>query len=113
MTQKVLPGSFGSTLTPLSATGTAPLDSIGRGHDLECVRAKHAIQTVVTGAPTAVSIKLQGSLDGANWYDLATSTSTTGDYQTAIDKPARFVRANLGTLTGGTAPTVQAIIGSC
>lgn len=113
MSERVLPGGLGATLTVLSATGTAPVDALGRGYDLECVRAKHAMHTVVTGGPTGVSIKLQGSLDGANWYDLATSTSTTGDYQTAVDKPARYLRVNLGTLTGGTSPTVQAFIGSC
>ena len=65
---------------------------------------------MVTGAPTGVSVTLQGSLDGTNWFILATSTSTTGDYQSVADKPCHFVRANLGTLTGGTAPTVTARI---
>jgi len=64
------------------------------------------MQTVVTGAPTAVSVTLEGSLDGSNWTTIATSTSTTGDQQYAVDKPQTYVRANLGTLTGGTSPVV-------
>ena len=66
------------------------------------------LQTVVTGSPTTVACTLQGSNDGSNWVTLATSTSTTGDAQYSVDKPFRFLRANLGTLTGGTAPTVTA-----
>lgn len=82
----------------------------GTSIDLEFAYRCFTMQTTVTGAPTAVSITLQGSLDGTNWFTLATSTSTTGDLQHVVDKPVRFVRANLGTLTGGTAPTVTALI---
>lgn len=60
----------------------------------------------MTGAPATISVTLEGSLDGSTWFVLATSTSVTGDYQTATDKPVAFLRGNLGTLTGGTAPTV-------
>lgn len=67
----------------------------------------------MTGAPTTVSVTLQGSLDGVNWFVLATSSSTTGDYQSVADKPVFFVRANLATLTGGTSPTVTARIAGC
>lgn len=68
------------------------------------------LQTVVTGAPVTVSCTLEGSNNATNWITLATSTSTTGDAQYSVDKPFRFLRANLGTLTGGTAPTVTAWI---
>lgn len=63
-------------------------------------------QTVITGAPTAVSITLQGSLDGVNWTVVDTSTATGGESRPISGKPFAFLRANLGTLTGGTAPTV-------
>lgn len=77
---------------------------------LESPMSLFTMQTVVTGAPTGVSCTLQGSLDGTNWTTLATSTSTTGDQQYAVDKPQRYIRANLGTLTAGTAPTVTAYV---
>lgn len=78
----------------------------GTTFNLSAVRSKFTMVSAVTGAPTGVSLTLEGSIDGSTWYVLATSTSTTGDTQFAVDKPARYVRANLGTLTGGTAPTV-------
>lgn len=80
----------------------------GATFSLSAVRRTFTLVTTVTGAPTGVSLTLEGSLDGSQWYVLATSTSTTGDAQFAVDKPARYVRANLGTLTAGTAPTVTA-----
>lgn len=82
----------------------------GSGVDLLVGRTSFTMQTVVTGAPTTVSVTLQGSLDNVNWSTIATSTSTTGDQQYSVDKPQRYVRANLGTLTGGTAPTVTVYI---
>ena len=96
-------GTF-QNLNAVTATGA------GAAIDLGVTRTKFTMQTTVTGAPTAVSVTLQGSLDGVNWSTLATSTSTTGDQQYAIDRPVRFVRTNLGTLTGGTSPTVTTFI---
>lgn len=91
-------------LNKAAATGA------GSAVDLGFARGTFTTQTVVTGAPASVSCKLQGSLDGTNWSDLTTSTSTTGDQQYAVDKPQKYVRANLGTLTGGTAPTVTVYV---
>ena len=79
--------------------------------DLGVCYSKFSLQTVVTGGPTGVSCTLQGSLDGTNYAVLATSTSTTGDLQTVADKPVRFIKVNLGTLTAGTSPTVTAHVG--
>jgi hypothetical protein len=83
--------------------------SAGATVDLGYARGTHTMQTKSTGTPATVSITLQGSLDGSTWATLATSTSTTGDMQQAVDKPVRYLRANLGTLTGGTTPTVTAM----
>ena len=81
------------------------------GVDLGVTYSKFGMQTVVTGAPTGVSATLQGSLDGTHWYTLATSTSTTGDYQSVADKPTRWIKVNLGTFTAGTSPTFTASVG--
>lgn len=94
----------------INAMPGATATGAGNSIDLDHGRRTFTMQTVVTGTPVAVSITLQGSLDGANWTTLATSTSVTGDQQYVIDKPQRFLRANLGTLTGGTSPTVTAYI---
>ena len=65
---------------------------------------------VVTGSPSGISITLEGSLDTTNWAVLDTSTNTAGEVRGITGKPVTFLRANLGTLTGGTAPTVTVSI---
>lgn len=105
-------------MADFTATGKAPFASLnaatgtgaGTALDFGVPVSAATIQTIVTGAPATVSCTLQGSLDGINWVVLATSSSTTGDMQHAVDKPVRWLRANLATLTGGTAPTVTAWI---
>lgn len=64
-----------------------------------------AMQTVCTGGAT-ISIKLQGSINGVDFADLATSTSATGDTQYAVDKPCVYVRASV-TITAGVTPTAK------
>lgn len=66
-----------------------------------------------TGSPTAVSITVEMSPDQSTWYTLQGSTisSTTPACQNiSIPPGANFVRVRLGTLTGGTTPTVTALV---
>jgi hypothetical protein len=107
----VLPVSSGSGPTTSLAAVTAT--GAGAVADLGVVRSAHTLQTSVTGAPTGVTVLLEGSLAATGpWVVLATSTSTTGDVQTATGKAVRYVRADLTVLTGGAAPTVTALTGS-
>ena len=75
----------------------------------------HTVQTNITGAPSAVTMDLEGSLDGTNWFQLATHPFTAGELTATQamfhvdEKPVRFIRVNLTTLTGGTAPTVTSL----
>lgn len=62
--------------------------------------------TAYTGSPTGASVTLEGSLDGTNFYTIDTSTSTSGEYRAVSDKPVRAIRANVGTLSGGSTPKV-------
>lgn len=104
--QQVATGRQVITSATVSATGDALVVDLGVTY------SKFGMQTVVTGAPTAISATLQGSLDGTHFFTLATSTSTTGDYQSVADKPARWLKVNLGTLTAGTSPTFTAFVGA-
>jgi hypothetical protein len=63
------------------------------------------VQIVFTGVITSSTVLFQGSLDGVNWEDLGSSTSTTNDMFHVVNKPIRLVRANLTVLTG-TTPTI-------
>lgn len=75
----------------------------------------HTVQFTITGAPTAVTMDLEGSLDDTTWISLASHIMTAAELTATaamfhvVDKPVRYVRLNLTTLTAGTAPTVTAL----
>lgn len=58
--------------------------------------------TLTTASPATVTINLEGSIDGTNWYQLDQSVSTSGEMRTVINKAVRWLRANLTTLASGT-----------
>lgn len=75
----------------------------------------HTVQVTITGAPTAVTVDLEGSLDNVSWSSLASHIMSAGELSAGlamfhvVDKPVRYVRNNLTLLTAGTSPTVTAI----
>lgn len=71
------------------------------------IPSTYSWDVIITGGPASISVTLEGSLDGVNWFVLDTSTSTSNALRHVVDKPVRYLRANLGTLTGGAAPTVS------
>ena len=72
----------------------------------------HTVAVKTTGAPTAVVIDLEGSLDDITYHQLAQHTFIAAEITAEAamfhvsNKPVNYVRANLITLTAGTAPTV-------
>ena len=69
------------------------------------------VQTTTTGTPTTVTIDVEGSMDGETFHQVAQHTvSGTGDLFHVVNTPLRYIRLNLTTLTGGTSPTVTAIL---
>ena len=74
----------------------------------------HTVQATITGAPTAVTVDLEGSVDGSTWVALDTHAFSAGELTATkamwhiVNKVVKHVRANLTTLTGGTSPTVTA-----
>ena len=93
------------TFTALAAVGANTALAL---HTRGFIPRTHAFQFVVTGAPSAADGDIEGSLDGTNWFDLAANINilTTGNPTFLVDKPVNYIRFNLETLTGGTAPTV-------
>jgi hypothetical protein len=103
-------GQNAIALNGVTATGDGPLI------DLLVPHRTHAIQITATGAPTTVTGTLKGSLDRVNFFTIATwdtgAGQTLGDIIFAVDKPVTCLKVNLGTLTGGTSPTVTAHVAS-
>jgi len=66
--------------------------------------------TQTTGSPASITINLEGSIDGTNWYQLDQSVATTGEMRTVINKAVRWLRINLtGLASGSVTATVMAV----
>lgn len=113
-----LPASPANPL-PIYSPGSTPQVSLtaaaatGAGTAVAYLTAKKnlAAQVSVTGAPTAVVVNLEGTIDGVNWFVLAVfdlTIAASGAIVFSNTIPVIGSRANLITLTGGTAPTVTA-----
>ena len=84
-------------------------------HPVRMKPRNHTIQVTITGAPTAVTVDLEGSLDDTTFVSLADYVLTAADLTATaamfhvVDKPVRYIRANVTNLVGGTAPTVTVL----
>lgn len=93
-----------NTFTTLTAAGaTSWFDTRQRGAGAQVYAKIHTVQLVVTSTPSACSITLDGSLNGTLAANLASASDcTTVRWFNVVDKPTRYVRANLATLTATT-----------
>ena len=62
-------------------------------------------QTIYTGSPTGTTVNFEGSLDYSTWSTMDSTTNTSGETRSISNKPVKFVRCNVTTLSGGSAPT--------
>lgn len=99
-------GSAHVSLNAATATGA------GAAMDYFYGRAKFGVNVQTTGTPTSFNINIEGCIGdpavAGNWFTL--QAITTAGYTAIVDKPVRAIRANLTTITGGTAPTFTAQI---
>jgi len=104
MSQSALPLPF-TALNAVTATGA------GASRDLEKAFATFDVLLFTTGSPTTVTVVLEGSHDGTNWYQIGNPAITLSTpHQLITGYVFRYVRANLITLTGGSSPTVTATV---
>lgn len=100
--------TFTSLNAATSLVDGTQVDLLGFTNDL-------TVQVTATGNPSSVAVFLNGSLDGTNWFysgiraDLS-SSGTLGVSSSSLTPKMRHVRASVVTLSGGTAPTVTAVI---
>ena len=102
-------------------TGTGASTSV----DLGGVSNEFTMNLVITGSPSSLDVRLQGSHDDVNWFTILESTTTgshplsteftlgeetTGTPDRRYRPHARYVRAIVNTLSGGSSPTVTASI---
>jgi len=68
---------------------------------------KHTWTQVNDASSTAPDIRLQGSIDGTNWFDLDTSTAIGSEMRHVAMKPVRYIRFNVVSLGDATSITVR------
>jgi hypothetical protein len=124
----VSPGADGSKRAPatidggqtilmanaLAPAGTGPTQMVA---DLTLSAKVFTMVLTENGAPTTHAVvKLEGSLDGNNWYQLIAGTTATGSTPVAATTAAAFlqakyIRLNITTaMSGGTSPTLTAYV---
>ncbi len=106
----VFSGEVFTSLNAATAVGAGDVAAIGGPAALGGVPRKIAWEKRVTGGPAAVQVDIEGSLDNSNWYQLDTENTTGNTFREITQRGAKFIRARLVTLTGGTSPTVTARI---
>jgi hypothetical protein len=89
-----------------TTTGDGPI------FNLEFPHLAAAVQAEITGAPTQAAINVMALLDGGTWDTLAVLDTNQGYLSGEISPlsfpaPIRQIKANIGTLSGGTNPTVS------
>jgi len=59
---------------------------------------------------TAHDVRLQGSLDGSNWFDLDTSNTTGSELRPPVNWPVRYLRVNVVSMGDATEISVKALL---
>ncbi len=73
----------------------------GPAHDTQSL-VYHTMVTVSNGVTTSGVVKLQGSADKTNWYDLATRTLTAaGNFSDPVTGAHKWLRVAITTVIGG------------
>ncbi len=67
-------------------------------------------RTSFASAPSAVTVTLQGSLDGTNFFTIDSSTATAGEVKVKADVSCLFIRAQKTSQTDGGALTVEVVV---
>lgn len=104
--------SLNDVLTLLLQKNAAGTDSApNRTINLGRVCRTFTFDKTVNGVFSALVVNFEGSLDGSRWFQLGTDNTTGASTTFVVDKPTLWLRANVGTFTGGTDVTVKAVVG--
>lgn len=91
-----------------AATGTG----LGTVFSFDRLYRNFTFNKRVTGVFTTLVINYEGSIDGVNWYPLASDNTLTAAPTFVVDKPSLHVRANITTFASGTSVTVDVAAGN-
>jgi hypothetical protein len=83
---------------------TATLTAAGTTNSQAVNANYHTVQVIVSGSPSACTVRLEGSLDNTNWFDISGTQTCTSNLIFHVGGPrsVTYARVNLLTWTGGT-----------
>lgn len=103
-------------LSAVAATGAGSSYDIARVNPFAAGRGSalstFTVQITTTGAATAVTVDLEGSIDGSVWHSLASHVMTPGELTAkqamfhVVNKPVVYIRGNMTTFTQAASETV-------
>lgn len=105
-------GSAETSLAAVTSTGAASAYLVVTKDSSGNYPTNWTWTNVFTGSPASTNTNLEGSIDAVTWFTLDSSTTTTSEMRHVAYKSVKFVRCNLSTLSGGTAPTATCKIAS-
>ena len=103
-------------------TGEAPLllngaTATGAGESLKLplTYSKYSWRVNPVGSITAMTVVLQGSLDGEIWDNLDSNNNVAGGLRSVVDIPIKYVRANVTVWTpsGSGSPSAAVSVRLC
>lgn len=105
---------FGTSGQPVTSINNGAAIANGAALDNKSCRANHTLAALSSAGVTGGTMQLQGSLDGANWFNIGAAlninAAATVFQVSAGATPARFIRAQITAgIVGG---TVTALVGS-
>jgi len=98
---KTIPHSETYDLGTFTAAGTGSSTDTVTGFE------KWTWQVISDSSATAHDVRLQGSIDNSNWFDLDQSNTTGNEMRHVVNKPVRYIRANVVDMGDATSISVK------
>jgi len=98
---KIPTPTFEQDLGTFTATGA------GTGYDTVVGYEKWTWQVISDSSGTAHDVRLQGSIDNSNWFDLDQSNTTGNEMRHVVNKSVRYIRANVVSMGDATSISVK------
>jgi len=110
-----MPNIDKTLLNAADSTGAGSAFNMHRDADYDVTKNSQKMNGQVTitdtGAATQITVAIEGTLDGTNWFTILVQDVTLAGGKCLLPNiNLRQIRANLLTLTAGTAPTVTVIL---
>jgi len=87
----------------ISVTSTGATSTI----DTRTGFSKHTWTFTSNASSSAPTVKLQGSLDNSNWFDLDEYSGTDDTMRHVVNKPVRYIRFNVTSMGDATSITLR------